>query len=146
MASAVGFWTTSTAPASSASSACLPSSGAAVRIKIGTGARAICSRTKLDAIHARHQQIARDHIRFELLDGVEGFDPIPGRPHDFDIRTAREHLPDRLPDETAGVIDDQHSDESSHVFGLGKWCKLRPAGHKNERAAQFLQFKIGRQL
>ncbi len=115
VAKAVGFWTKSTAPACKASNTNSASCGEAVRIRIGTGLRAICLRGRSrDAVRDQfwHIQIAGDDVRFEFFDHLKSILAIPRHADHFDVRTAKgKHLAHGFSDER-GIIDNDCSNET----------------------------------
>src|SRR5580700_6267527 len=62
----------------------------------------------VDAVHARHFQIERDHVGFEFFDLLQAEGSVHRRAHDFNRRIGFEDLRDELAHER-GIIHDEHA-------------------------------------
>ena len=106
VASAVGFWTKSKAPASSAASTCAPCSAAMLMRTMAIGRPGHLRAHEGQAVHHGHVQIAGHDVGPQLLDALERVGAVAGRADDLDERTSRQHLGDDLAD-VGRVVDDQ---------------------------------------
>ena len=113
VASAVGFCTKSTAPASSALSTRSLDSAAMLTTTIGSGRTRHLPADELDAVGAGHDQVARHHVGLAGARPLQRVLAVPGRADHFQERAARQHLLDDLA-HVRGVVDDQHPDHSLH--------------------------------
>jgi hypothetical protein len=77
-----------------------------------------------DAVHARHLDIERDHVRIELLDFLARRVRIAGRADHLDVGRAREHRGQKLAHQ-CGIVD--HEDFDAHSLALGQNRSIEPA-------------------
>ena len=79
-----------------------------------------------DAVHARHVDIERDHVRVQLVDFLQPDGAIHGGADDFDGRIALQHLRDQLAHQRR-IVDHQHADFLAHAMaptaGIRERCE-----------------------
>ncbi len=127
MAIAVGLWTRSNAPASSAASpSSLSASLVVTAMTRGASGDGAQGREDAEAVELGHDQVERHHVGLELGDLLERVEAVVGDPHHLETRVGAQHLAHHLAREGRVV----HHEHPHARLGHLRTCASALAGRR----------------